>query len=45
MGFLMRTVMVVDENNVIRYVDFVPGGGMPAIDKALKAAKEVLNPS
>ncbi len=42
MNFLMRTVMVVDEKNVIRYVDFVPGGGLPDIDAALKAAEQVL---
>jgi len=42
MGMLMRTVLVVDEKNIIRYVDFVPGGGLPDITSALKAAKEVL---
>ncbi|MCA9483239.1 MAG: redoxin family protein [Nitrospina sp.] len=42
MKFLMRTVMVVDENNVIRYVDFVPGGGLPQIGEALKAAERVI---
>ena len=41
-GFLRRTVIIVDENNVIRYVDFVPGGGMPQIKKALRAAKNIL---
>jgi thiol peroxidase len=42
MGILKRTVLVVDEKNIIRYVDFVPGGGLPDISSALKAAKEVL---
>ena len=42
MGILKRTVLVVDEKNIIRYVDFVPGGGLPDIRSALKAAKEVL---
>ena len=42
MGMLRRTVLVVDEKNIIRYVDFVPGGGLPDIRGALKAAKEVL---
>ncbi len=41
-GFLRRTVMVVDEDNVIQYVDFVPGGGLPQIKKALKAAKRII---
>lgn len=47
-GYLKRTVIVVDENNIIRYIDFVPGGGMPNIKKALAFAREVLknkNPS
>ena len=39
---LRRTVLVIDENNIIRYVDFVPSGGLPDIKGALKAAKEVL---
>ncbi len=43
--FLNRTVLVVDADNIIRYVDFVPGGGMPNIKKALKAAKQVLENS
>jgi thioredoxin-dependent peroxiredoxin len=42
MGMLKRTVLVVDANNIIRYIDFVPGGGLPDIRGALKAAKEVL---
>ena len=42
-NFLKRTVLVVDENNIIRYADFVPGGGLPDIKKALKEAKKVLN--
>jgi len=41
-GFLRRTVIIADENNIIRYVDFVPGGGMPQIKKALRAAKIIL---
>ena len=39
---LRRTVLVVDEKNIIRYVDFVPGGGLPDIKGALNAAKQVL---
>ncbi|HIB44070.1 MAG TPA: hypothetical protein EYO37_08935, partial [Nitrospina sp.] len=42
MGMLRRTVLVVDEENIIRYVDFVPGGGLPDIKGALNAAKLVL---
>ena len=42
MGMLRRTVLVVDEKNIIRYVDFVPGGGLPDIKGALNAAKQVL---
>lgn len=41
-GYLRRTVIVADKNNVIRYVDFVPGGGMPQIKKALRAAKNIV---
>ena len=41
MGMLRRTVLVVDEKNIIRYVDFVPGGGLPDIKGALNAAKRV----
>ena len=44
-GFLNRTVIIADENNIIRYVDFVPGGGMPQIKKALREAKVVLEES
>lgn len=39
---LRRTVLVTDENNIIRYVDFVRGGGLPNVKKALKAARQVL---
>ncbi len=42
MGMLRRTVLVADEKNVIRYVDFVPSGGLPDIKGALKAARKVL---
>ena len=42
LGMLRRTVLVVDEKNIIRYVDFVPGGGLPDIKKALTAAKQLL---
>ena len=42
LGVLRRTVIVADQNNIIRYVDFVPGGGLPNINKALKAAKKLL---
>jgi len=41
-GYLKRTVIVVDKNNIVRYVDWVPGGGLPQIKKALKAARKVL---
>ena len=43
--FLNRTVLVVDAGNIIRYVDFVPGGGMPDVEKALRAARQVLKKS
>ena len=42
LGMLRRTVLVVDEKNIIRYVDFVPNGGLPDIKGALNAAKQVL---
>lgn len=42
-NYLKRTVIVADENNIIRYVDFVPGGGLPNIEKALHEAKKVLD--
>ena len=42
MDMLRRTVLVLDEKNIIRYVDFVPNGGLPNIKGALNAAKEVL---
>lgn len=45
LGILRRTVIVADENNIIRYIDFVPGGGLPNIKKALEAAKVLLPPS
>lgn len=41
-GFLRRTVIIADENNIIRYVDFVPGGGIPQIKKALRAAQNIV---
>jgi thioredoxin-dependent peroxiredoxin len=41
-GFLKRTIIIADKNNIIRYIDFVPGGGMPQIKKALRAAKNIL---
>ena len=42
MGMLRRTVLVADENNIIRYVDFVKGGGLPNIKNALMEARKVL---
>ena len=42
MGVLRRTVIVADQNNIIRYVDFVPGGGLPNIKKALEEARDLL---
>ena len=42
MGFLRRTIIVADKANIIRYVDFVPGGGLPNINKALKIASDLL---
>ena len=42
MGVLRRTIIVADKDNVIRYVDFVPGGGLPNINKALKVARDLL---
>ena len=41
-GVLRRTILITDENNIIRYVDFVQGGGLPNIKRALKAARKVL---
>jgi len=41
-SFLRRTVIIVNENNIIRYVDFVPGGGLPQIKKALRAAQNIV---
>ena len=40
-GVLRRTILITDENNIIRYVDFVQGGGLPNIKKALRAARQV----
>ena len=42
LGVLRRTVMVIDQNNIIQYVDFVPGGGLPNIKKALEVARDLL---
>jgi thioredoxin-dependent peroxiredoxin len=42
MGVLRRTIIIADKDNIIRYVDFVPGGGLPNINKALKAARDLL---
>ena len=42
MGVLRRTIIIADKDNIIRYVDFVPGGGLPNINKALKAASNLL---
>jgi thioredoxin-dependent peroxiredoxin len=42
LGILRRTVIVADQDNIIHYVDFVPGGGLPNINKALKAASDLL---
>ena len=43
MNILRRTIIVADKENIIRYVDFVPGGGLPDIDKALQAASDLLS--
>jgi thiol peroxidase len=42
MNMLRRTILVLDSDNIIKYVDFVPRGGLPDIAKALKEAKRVL---
>ena len=42
-NYLKRTVLIADKNNVIRYVDLVPGGGLPDIEKALGEAKRILD--
>lgn len=42
---LRRTVIVADRDNIIRYVDFVPGGGLPNIKNALEAARALLRVS
>ncbi len=44
-NYLKRTVLIADKDNIIRYVDFVPGGGLPNIERALKEAKKVLDES
>jgi thioredoxin-dependent peroxiredoxin len=41
-GVLRRTIIIADKDNIIRYVDFVSGGGLPNINKALKAASDLL---
>lgn len=41
-NYLKRTVLVADRDNIIRYVDFVPGGGLPNIERALHEAQKVL---
>tara|TARA_B100000686_G_scaffold351294_1_gene449608 strand:+ start:3261 stop:3845 length:585 start_codon:yes stop_codon:yes gene_type:complete len=41
-SYLKRTVLIVDKDNIIRYADFVSGGGLPDITKALKEAKQIL---
>jgi thioredoxin-dependent peroxiredoxin len=38
---LRRTVIVADKNNIIRYIDFVPRGGLPNIKKAFEAAHDL----
>jgi len=45
LGVLRRTVLVADQNNIIRYVDLVPNGGLPNIKKALEAAGDLLRTS
>ena len=40
---LRRTIIIADKENIIRYVDFVSEGGLPNIDRALKAASDLLN--
>jgi thiol peroxidase len=42
MNMLRRTILVLNSDNVIKYVDFVPRGGLPDIEKALEEAKKVL---
>jgi len=41
LSVLRRTVIIADKNNIIRYIDFVPGGGLPNIKKALEAAHDL----
>ena len=41
LDILRRTVIVADKNNIIRYIDFVPGGGLPNIKKALEVANDL----
>jgi thiol peroxidase len=43
MNMLRRTILVLNSNNIIKYVDFVPQGGLPDIEKALTEAKRVLD--
>ena len=42
MNMLRRTILVLDSDNIIKYVDFVPRGGLPDIEKAFEEARKVL---
>ena len=42
-NYLKRTVLIADKNNIIRYVDFVQGGGLPDIERAFAEAKKLLD--
>ena len=40
-GLLTRALMIVDENNVVKYIEYVPEQGKEAnVDKALKFLQE-----
>jgi len=41
-GILQRTVLVVDEENIIRYIEVVPMSQLPNFRAALEAARRVL---
>ena len=45
MGYYILKLKILENNtnNIIQYVDFVPGGGLPNIKKALEAARDLLN--
>ena len=40
-GLLARALMILDENNIVKYIEYVPEQGQEAnVDKALNFLKE-----